>query len=194
MSKWSEFYQQRLNDTYRSHLQERYRPFLNEIIKASLRLVNNTSLTFGEFGCGAGNISILLSKMMPFSTHHLLDNDPDMLSLCQKNINNLIEGTSSQRNFTLRQHDILVSSNLPEFDIIFSHGVLEHFNDRDINEIIRIQKQLSNNIIHYVPGLLHGTPSFGDERLMTVEDWQRICHPDEVMTFNYGYDYVLMWR
>lgn len=75
-----------------------------------------------------------------------------------------------------------------------SHGVLEHFNDVEIRDIIKLQREQYETLIHYVPSYLYRTPSFGDERLMTPENWQEICQPDEIIEFNGGYDLILKWR
>ena len=48
------------------------------------------------------------------------------------------------------------------FDIIYSHGVLEHFSLDEIRLIIKRQLMSSKFLVHYVPSSKYKTPSFGD--------------------------------
>jgi hypothetical protein len=47
--------------------------------------------------------------------------------------------------------------------------------------------------VHYVPGL-YDKPTFGDERLMSVDAWWKICKPSQIITFNDGLDYALVFE
>lgn len=77
-------------------------------------------------------------------------------------------------------------------DVVHSHGMLEHFDDHAIRQVIHNFRQARVQV-HYVPGL-YPEPSYGDERLMSVEQWEDICAPDQVLTFNDGLDYALIFE
>lgn len=47
--------------------------------------------------------------------------------------------------------------------------------------------------VHYVPGL-YEKPTFGDERLLPVQAWWEIAKPDQIITFNGGLDYALVFE
>ncbi|MCL1902473.1 MAG: class I SAM-dependent methyltransferase, partial [Alphaproteobacteria bacterium] len=61
------------------------------------------------------------------------------------------------------------------FDIIFSHGVLEHFSDQGISAALSEGFRISDTYIISVPTIWDKSGCLtGDERLMTVRSWQRI--------------------
>jgi len=183
MSKWSKFYEKRLNEKYRNHISNRYGLVLEEMLKTK-------SKNFAQFGCGMGNMSRLVSEILPNSNHILLDNDVDMLSLAEKNMNEVDFFGKKM----IIHHDILDELLLTNIDLIHSHGVLEHFSDLQIQTIIKNQLKVTKKLIHYVPSWKYEVPSYGDERLLTKEDWKRICNPDQIIEFNNGYDLILIWR
>lgn len=186
MSKWYDLYVKRLNSDYRSYMSKRYGEFLWKI---SSRI--NSHGLYGEFGCGAGNITRLLLEQsgVEHSTFVLLDIDEQMLDLAKKNLGEL----QTNNNILIGHGNILYGSTV-EFDTIYSHGVLEHFSDADINRIINNQKKVCNTLIHYVPSDKYPTQSYGDERLLSVSQWKEICNPTEIKTFNNGYDLMLIWN
>lgn len=61
------------------------------------------------------------------------------------------------------------------------------------DNVTYFSEQLEAAQVHYVPGL-YAEPSFGDERLMSVDAWWKICQPDQIITFNGGLDYALVFE
>ena len=185
-SKWAQFYINRLNDDYYHHVCTRYRPFLNEV----LRYIQRGS-SIVELGCGMGNVSrfLLQNSDVKFKAT-MIDNDFAMIWLSLANLNKF-DPNALGRTAYLIHGDILKSC--PLADVVHSHGVLEHFSDEQIRTVIEIQKKACNTLIHYVPSYKYMTPSFGDERLMTPEQWKAICNPTEIIEFNDGYDLILKW-
>ena len=178
MSQWSEFYRGRCTENYRQYASARYAPFITAIIKKIDRHSDNKNIV--ELGSGLGTITHILHHNLPNHTYCMLDKDPIML------IHSKVNCISAR----CYQRDITKVENIPQGDIYHSHGVLEHFKDEDI---YNITSQLPESQIHYVPGL-YDKPSFGDERLMSAEDWKAICKPDEIIKFNQGLDYVLLFN
>lgn len=174
-------YRDRMNDRYRDHVVKKYWPFI-------IAIRDNLPLDvemIAEFGCGAANISRLLPQDIK---HILVDSDPDMLYLADLNMR------TTRSDFIVAQYDIVHIDNFPSVDLIHSHGVLEHFQDDEIRQIIMRQKKIAPVLVHYVPSYKYVAPSFGTERLMTPEQWDNICHPDEIRSFNDGYDLILIWK
>jgi len=187
MVDWYDFYLKRMNDKYREYLGKKYEPFLNKIVDLANEIYSGNKLNVAEFGCGAGNISRLLQARVGRAYHHLFDNSNKMLELASQNV---VSSMSYIKN-----HDIIHPyKGTLKFDIIHSHGVLEHFSDGTIRDIISHQKEICNNLIHYVPSAKYKKPTGGDERLMTKEQWQEICNPDEIIEFNDDHDLILIWR
>lgn len=136
-----------------------------------------------ELGCGIGNISRALSDLDCGLI--CVDNVKDMLSFSAQNKLN------GRAQFI--EADITRYYRIPG-DVAHSHGVLEHFSNAQIQRAIKIQQIQYRELIHYVPGAKYSVPSFGDERLMTPEQWDAICKPDEIIEFNDGFDLILKWR
>lgn len=191
MKSWYEIYSERMNQKYFSHVKFKYSPFIDTIIAGGIcdPLIN----TFVELGCGAGNITKALIECVPARFKFLMiDNCPQMLRLAMQN-NPFAQAYS---------HNILNTSNFHYQSsgsaLVHSHGVLEHFNDSDINMIISNNRNCDQ--IHYVPGTLYKVPSRGDERLMGIDEWNRILKTNndvrfDLSSFNDGYDIIIKtWR
>jgi hypothetical protein len=172
MSKWSNYYAGRVGKSYSNFCEKKYLPFISEIL--------SWGKLFREEGCGIGTISKLLS------IHHispeLMDYDNDILSLARWNTNleKIYRGD-------IRTHDS------KRVDVIFSHGVLEHFSYEDMGRIIQRQKSLATKVIHYVPTSEYKTKSFGDGVLRGTEWWQTKFNPIKFIPFNEGKDLILVW-
>lgn len=185
---WEEFYKPRMNESYQAYFRQRYSPFLKCIVS----YVKGPSLLM-EVGCGTGNVTAELHRAIPrnenFYTVH--DRCPKMLRLAKKNIkygptffykNDIVERITCPIYF----------GGVPK--IVHGHGVLEHLTDDQIRSTLAKQLKLGKVVIHYVPSNKYETPSFGDERLMSAEEWQRICNPTKIIPFNDGYDLILIWE
>jgi len=178
MNAWTEFYQDRLNSEYYAHISRKYGRFISEVKKAI-----RPGDVVVEFGCGIGNISRALSNL-------------ECSLICVDNVNDMLT-FSAKNKLQGRAQFILADITKPYFipgDVAHSHGVLEHLSNRQIQEAIKLQLKQYRELIHYVPGHRYKFPSFGDERLMTPEQWDAICKPDEIIEFNEGYDLILKWR
>jgi len=79
-----------------------------------------------------------------------------------------------------------------EFDIVFSHGVLEHFNNDEIKIILDQCRDCSAISISYVPSNLYEVSSRGGERLMSVKEWLTIYPFKDIIEFNEGKDLILI--
>ena len=143
-----------------------------------------------EVGCGLATITAILAEHTDavrnekFIGYRCYDVSPDMVEYARQN---LPEG------YPVELGDARMPTHrLP--DIVHSHGLLEHFSDADIRKIIDAERRDgARSAIHYVPSHKYKTPSFGDERLMTAQQWEAICRPKYIVEFNDGYDYCLVW-
>jgi len=182
MSAWYNFYVARMNDAYYDHVFRKYLQFINQI---AMRCLPGDIVV--EAGCGTANITRALKELRPESKYIVVDNDDKMLGLAASNLR-------EWPSIAARQLDIRYDE-MPKADIVHGHGVLEHFDDETIRQIIGLQISSGARFVaHYVPSAKYKKPSFGDERLMTPELWKEICAPTEIYEFNDGYDLVLMWK
>jgi len=75
------------------------------------------------------------------------------------------------------------------FDVAYNHGVMEHFDDVQIQAGIAEMLRVAATAVVSVPTVHHSTRDFGDERLMTMRQWLSILKPFQV-TEVVGWDYA----
>ena len=155
-----------------------YKPFFNYLNSA---IASSSESVIVEEGSGTG----LVSSLIPREDKQLIlvDNNVDMLRLSDRNVT----GKNVKR----------VLCDLTRFShnggLVHSHGVLEHLSPGDIQQVIRRQKQCYSRVIHYVPSNRYTYKSFGNELLLSKQQWVKLVHPDKVIEFNNGYDLILSW-
>lgn len=186
---WPEFYAIRNNEEYYNYVCEKYNCFIHEVYYS----IKPNDLVV-EYGCGLGNISRALLKLRPKCEFLLTDINEYMLMMSKDNLYR--GGLLSGIHYEYRQYDARLWPIRWKIkgQIAHSHGLLEHFPDDEINEIINLQKDNFRELIHYVPSNKYSQPSFGDERLMSPDQWFDICKPNEIIEFNNGYDLILKWK
>lgn len=188
MNDWPEFYANRLGRSYLYYVKERYKPFINAIWEST-----PTRGKVLEFGCGTGTITqALIERAGTHYSHELLDQDPEMIKLSEVRLR--AERITHKVKFIVsevRAWAYMAEGTKYYVDTIHSHGVLEHYPDKEIQSIVDICKRLCSVQVHYVPGQ-YPTPSFGDERLLPLEYWQDLLKPTKSFTFNDGLDYCLV--
>lgn len=172
---WFQFYYKKCNSDYYEYINQRYKTFIDIIAN---NINKNTNVL--EIGTGAGNITKALMKRKN-ARYNISDNSVMMLVLAKNNTT--LTGFLHDARKKLKK----------KYDIIHSHGVLEHFSNREIKRIVKNLKKSSKKMIHYVPSNKYKTKSFGDERLLSKEEWQTLVNPDEILSFNNDHDLILKW-
>lgn len=179
MCKWSDFYYDRLGEDYSRYCKNRYQTFLLELLSIK------GARTYRDEGCGIGTISKCLLEICQELSISLVDNSRKMLELAKSNV-------PCASSYIIS--DIRGGPNL-KADVVFGHGVLEHFYDLDILKILSRQIENANKaVLHYVPTNGYKFPSFGDERLLPVDYWVDTFSPTRYKSFNEDRDLVLIWE
>jgi SAM-dependent methyltransferase len=204
MLSWYEIYRSRMCEAYVNHVRDKYDEFIG--------CISNTerAMNFIEIGCGAGNITKILRERNSSKDARfwLIDNCEKMLGLARENneedsrcmfeLQSVIDSevyASIKKNNVPRTNTIV-----PAKTVVHSHGLLEHFNDNDISTIINNSLTISDEQVHYVPGIKYDVPSRGDERLMSKDQWSDILRQSlsanprytfNIFDFNDGYDLIL---
>ncbi len=179
---WCEFYKNKANENYYNYITCKYKCFIDEI-KKELKVRKSVI----EMGCGLGNITKALIRENKNCQYKIIDNKSDIIELAIKHID------CSVVDWDL--FDITMPFPYNErCDLIHSHGVLEHFSDDQIHEILKNQLKISPVLIHYVPSNKYDYKSYGDERLLSKEYWKENFNPTDIIEFNNGYDLILKWR
>jgi len=179
--KWNDFYHNRLGESYRKYVEQRYSPFINEIVR---EMVGKQVVV--ETGCGIGTITKILHKIVREQDYLVLDNNREMLNLTVKNLGEIV-------GLKVAQFDIQNKLDR-KVDILHSHGVLEHLSIEGIKKCIANQLAICKTLIHYVPSSKYNYKSFGDELLLSANEWRGLVSPDRVIEFNNGYDLILKWN
>lgn len=202
---WYQLYMNRVNEAYREYFRRYYRVYVREMCDAITIVAQEQTMLetikVAEFGCGAGTATRVIHDTMCHNDlsyqyihlkYYMYDKDSRMLKLAQNNTKFL--GRKCCKFF----HDILESpKNLEKAHIVHSHGVLEHFSDKEINRILKNQFALKPEwIINYVPSNAYTKPSCGDERLLSISKWYKIFNirPTYVSISNEGKDLVFIWK
>ena len=180
-------------------LDERYLSYLNSgnsfgkvQVNTFLSLLGNSYNRILEVGCGKGFFSYLLLKEKKIKHKKMFG--VDVFDSCQKDE---LETLSNKFKFK----KIESGGDLPfppnYFDLVFSHGVLEHFTDKEIVTLLNMQLKISKILIFSVPSnyLSNKDRYFGNERFLSMGKWEGIINNTEgevIETF--GFHYLIGWR
>lgn len=170
MSKWSEIYRRQIEQASSLNAFIDGKIFYKKklIEKITQHAPPNGSVI--EVGCGSGIICSYLSKL-GFDVFGV-DNDRDMIGLAQ-DLNHKASG-----NATFIHGEINCAPELlaRSFDVIFSNGVMEHYDDAQIIEFLGQQSKMSGTIIFSVPSDRYSPKDaiFGNERFMGHTKWSEL--------------------
>ena len=64
-----------------------------------------------------------------------------------------------------------------EFKVSFSLGLLEHFSDEDIGKLVAEHQRVAEVVVVGMPIKGNNSPAFGNERYLTVEEWEALLKP-----------------
>ena len=185
MSKFPSYYTSEIKKTggIKQYVQEKAiekKPLLDRVIKYARRRKRIL-----EAGSGSAAGAIYLADK-GYSVV-CIDNDKKMIKIAKNNASLF----NKQPEFLLK--DIL-HLNYPTnyFDVAFSHGVLEHFSDEKISNLINAELKVSNFVIVSIPSDFFKPEEAinGDERFLNVNHWKRIIKKTNgtlIETFSYFY-------
>jgi 2-polyprenyl-3-methyl-5-hydroxy-6-metoxy-1,4-benzoquinol methylase len=72
------------------------------------------------------------------------------------------------------------------FDLCCSQGFFEHFSDSDILSLLEEQLRVAQIVIFSVPSYYYPKRNVGNERLMTLQQWEKLMDRFRVDAFYYG--------
>jgi len=160
---WEKYYRERpvslerlINDIWE------HKSFLVEIISTVQK-----SKAILEVGSGSGALSVFLSHLGYKIIS--IDRDEGVLNIARQNSIYL----NGKVIFQIADaHNIPFNND--SFDLCFSQGFFEHFDDEGIIKLIQEQLRVAKVIIFSVPTFWYPIQDFGDERLMKKEEWLEI--------------------
>ena len=122
-----------------------------------------------EVGIGSGSMSIFLSHL-GFDVVGV-DNDKVVLEKSRK-LNKEYNGTAEFNYADAFKLNDYFERN--DFDVVFSQGFFEHFSDVQIKNLISEQLHIAKTVIFSVPSNFYPKKDLGNERLLSVKEWENI--------------------
>lgn len=168
--KWNTLYRNYINknfsdwDEYFNIKMKLKRKFIKQVLKYS---VNGKPVL--ECGCGTGKTSILLASYG--ITTYAMDIEKEMVKEAKKkskemypeNLVNVFEG------------DIrTIPYENKFFSVSHSSGVLEHYSDEEIVNLINEQLRVSDYCVFSVPTKYFEKKMLGNERFLSRKEWKNI--------------------
>ncbi len=170
MSKWSNLYEKEILSA----------PSIDDFIKQKLstkkkiiKLINKyaSNKKIMELGTGTGVLALYISSLGN-SRVDALDKDCDMILLSKKYF--LPKFENSNVNYLCE--DIRNISVIEKYDVCYSIGILEHYNDSEIIELINKQTSISDYVIFGIPTKYFDEDKkmYGNERYLSLHYWRNL--------------------
>ena len=121
-----------------------------------------------EVGLGTATMSIYFSRQQ----YDVLGIDNDINIIYNAIDTNKRLG--GHANFVLIDANYLDILKNSSFDIAFSQGTLEHLGNDGIIRMLSKQLEVAKYVVFSVPSINYPKSEFGNERKMTIEDWEVI--------------------
>lgn len=170
MSKWSNLYEKEIlsassiDDFIKQKLSTK-----KKIIKIIDKYALNKKII--EFGAGTGVLALYLSTINNYEVD-ALDQDCDMISLSKKYF--LSKFKNSNINYLC--DDIRNINVIEKYDVCYSIGILEHYNDNEIIDLIHKQTSISEYVIFGIPTKYFDEDKkmYGNERYLSLHYWRKL--------------------
>lgn len=144
-----------------------------------------------EAGCGTGVISTYLANKGFIVTS--VDNEQDMLNIARK-----ISKIYNKNPVFIKQDINKLNYPRNHFGVVFSHGVLEHFNDDQIVFLLKQQLKISHTLIFSIPTNYLDEKKdryYGNERFLNRTKWEDLIAKTQSKTLEvFGFHYIMGWR
>lgn len=168
MSKWSRLYEEEIKATdVKSYVEEKLRT-KGTIINLINKYAPNGCVM--ELGSGTGILALKVASMG--NKVIALDSDKDMIALSKKYFFKEFDNP----NITYINKDIRDYEVKEKLDVIYSIGILEHYSDEEIIELLIKQLNLSNYVIFGIPTKYfdENKKMYGNERYLRIKYWRNL--------------------
>ncbi|MHB1316542.1 MAG: class I SAM-dependent methyltransferase [Minisyncoccota bacterium] len=141
-----------------------------------------------EIGTGTGAIGALLCKYGFNVTG--IDIDSEMVTIAKKSFN--LFG-KSEKVLLLDARNVVDKFGYDSFDCVITHGMLEHYEDKDIIKHLENQLKISPLAICVVPmrtmSDFYKSRGLGDERYLSTSYWKRMIRKNFQLKDTYGFGF-----
>lgn len=186
MSKWSNLYETEIlsaptiDDFIKQKLSTK-----KKVIKMINKYAPNKKII--ELGAGTGVLALYISSMNNNKVD-ALDKDHDMISLSKKYF--LPKFEKSNINYIC--DDIRSLNVIDKYDVCYSIGILEHYSDDEIIDLIDKQTSISEYVIFGIPTKYFDEDKkmYGNERYLPLKYWKSLikksnCEIVEESSYHY---------
>ena len=181
-SDWAKFYSKEITNEDMAKNVEHHRYFIDLVSEWANKASNTRIPKILEIGIGTATMSIYLSKR--YFEVVGLDLDPLIVAKAIET-NNELGGHA--KFVAMDAFDLSKFFKENAFDIAFSQGTLEHFNNEKLKQILEAQLAIAKYVIFSVPSVNWPQEDFGDERKMTVEEWKKLLNDFELKIEHISY-------
>jgi SAM-dependent methyltransferase len=163
---WLVEYANPLSEEWLAKNAEHHRDFVQLVEELAQRSAGGRTPRLLEAGAGSGAFSLVLSRRNYDVT--AVDSDPLMVLRAQQ-ISARLGGYARIQCLDLRD---LAPIRDGWFDVVFSQGTLEHFDNAAIRALLEEQLRVGRYVVFSVPSLHWPTRDFVNERKMTADEWK----------------------
>ena len=181
-SDWAKFYSREITNEDMAKNVEHHRYFIDLVSEWANKASNTRIPKILEIGIGTATMSIYLSKR--YFEVVGLDLDPLIVAKAIET-NNKLGGHA--KFVAMDAFDLSKFFKENAFDIAFSQGTLEHFDNEKLKQILEAQLPIAKCVILSVPSVNWQQEDFGDERRMTVEEWKKLLNDFELKIEHISY-------
>lgn len=190
--KWYELYKIDIEEFKNPDEYFKYKlKYKKKFVKKIVKYADNKKIL--EAGCGTGLMSGYLQKL-GFKVTAL-----DLSEKVLKYASEIAKNSSVISPCKYEQGNILeLNYKKKEFDVSFSNGVLEHFNDEDIIKTLKEQMRISKYVIFGIPSTYFNMNEkmLGNERSLTKKEWISLINKagGELISFDSFHYYNTLQR
>jgi hypothetical protein len=166
---WSQIYSRHVDESDLKNTVAYHQQFLNLIRRSAEKKTNASAPRVLEIGLGHALMSIWLSRDCNCDVWGI-DNDLNVLNSCMKTNTRL----GGHARFILMDAFDLDLLKDRYFDVAFSQGTLEHFDNKAIIALLEQQLRVARTVVFSVPSADWPNRERGDERKLPLEDWRAI--------------------
>lgn len=168
-ANWTEFYSKDITNEQMIENIEHHRYFIDLICNWANKISEGRVAKLIEVGVGTATMCIYLSKK--YFDIVGLDVEPELIAKAIETNKRLCGSAKFIAMDTLELPNLFKENT---FDIAFSQGTMEHFDNDDLKKLIKAQLAIARYVIFSVPSVNWPHQEFGNERKMTLEEWERM--------------------
>ena len=164
---WAKFYSKKITKEDMVANIEHHRSFIDMICDLAHKASGGGVPKLIEIGLGTATMSIYLSKR-PYEVTGL-DLDPRIVVKAIET-NKALGGYA--KFITMDAFDMPRYFREDSFDIAFSQGTMEHFDNEELERMLKAQLTVAKYVAFSVPSVNWPQEDFGNERKLAVEEWE----------------------